>query len=320
MLTGRVVPRPRRPAGALAGALAALLVGLLVAAGPVLVPSAAAAAPQCTPPATATYDRETNTYSCTTVGDGGQDGGGAGGGSGGGGSAPEPTCELYGDYTFCDGERACWQSEGRVPYRPPAGPRPSDDAVWMIRQCDLGGPLVQGPPSYETFWAEPGEVRPPTLAEQAQSAIGQLDLAVPVVRTSPEGRTVVNVPTWFWVEGTSGEVTGSSAFGLVAIATARGMEVDPGDGSGAFACPFTTSAEQAEEDCAYAYPRASYDGRERYEGRPAHRVEVRAVWTLRFEVGGRAVEVPGAPTEIPGPASSAVVRVDEVQTLVRSTG
>lgn len=282
-----------------------LLAGLLL----VVVPAGPAAAdPVCTPPAQATWTPGGG-YSCTVPGGGG--GGGSEGGGDGGGSS-EPTCVLTGDYTFCAGATPCRQFEGHPPYIAPEGPQPSPEAVWTIREC-AGQPI-------DVFWSTDEEPQPPSLAEQAQTAIGQIDLTMPAARTSPAGRTIVNLPTWFWVDGEPPVLTGSSAFGLVAIATAQELRVDPGDGSPAFTCPWVTSAEEAEASCTYAYPRASWDGAASHDGRPAHEAVVTTTFALRFEVGGTPVTIPGAPTTLPGPPSTAVVRVDEVQSLVRSTG
>lgn len=291
----------------LAAALLALAVlcgtpwssGALLGGGP-----AAAAEPLCEPPAVAVW--EGGSYVCRVPG-----GGGSGGGGGGGDEPAQASCTLVAPYEFCVGADACRQFEGFPPYQLPDAPQPSEDAVWTVRDCAVSGVQI--------FWAGPGEPQPPSLAQQAQTAIGRIDLVLPPLRTSPDGRTVVNVPTWFWVDGAAPELVGSSAFGLVAIATAQDLRVDPGDGSAPFACPWVSSAEEAEADCSYAYRRASYDGPARHEGRPAFEASVSTVWALRFEVGGRAVEVPGAPTTLEGPASTAVVRVDEVQTVVRST-
>lgn len=298
-----------------------LVVAAVVAAGLALPTTASADDPICTPPAVAAFEAD-GSYTCTVPGGGGGSGtpGGPGGSDDGGSGTAAPTCELYADYTYCRGEFACkalpWDPDR---YELPPGQPPTPGATPVVYVCDLGGPDIQGPVAPVVQW--PGEEpQPPTLAEQAQTAIGQIDLAMPAVRTSPTGRTVVNLPTWFWVDGAAPQLTGSSAFGLVAIATAQDLRVDPGDGSGSFTCPWVTSAEQAEASCTYSYPLPSYDGTATHEGRPAHEVTVSTVFTLRFEVGGTPVEIPGAPTTLPGPASTAVVRVDEVQSVVRRTG
>lgn len=296
---------------------------VLVSTGVLLPSPARADGPVCTPPAQATFQPD-GSYTCTVPGGGGGPGtpGTPGGGDGGGGGPATPTCQLYADYTYCRGVYACkplpWDP---TRYDLPPGEPPTPGATPEVYVCDLGGPDIQGPVAPVVQW--PGEApQPPSLAEQAQTAVGQIDLPLLTLRTSPAGRTVVNLPTWFWVEGAGvgGPETGSSAFGLVAIATLQQLEVDPGDGRGWQTCPLVASAEDAEESCSFTYDRASWTGSASHEGRPAHEAAVRSRWQLRFEVGGNPVTVPGAPTELTGPTATAVVRVDEVQSVVRSTG
>lgn len=238
-------------------------------------------------------------------------------GSGDESTPVEPTCELFGDYTYCIGEKACRNLDWHPPYKLPEGKKPSPDSEPMVRECRTRGFI--GPVAVEIYWSGgPEDVpQPPSLQQQSRTAIGELDLSMPALRTSPEGRTLVNFPTWFWLEDAAEEQTGSSAFGLVAIATVQELRIDPGDGSEAFSCPWVTSSRQAREKCTFGYTRASYDGAASWEGKPAHLASASAEWTLRFEMNGNPVTIPGAPATLEGPASTTPIRVDEVQTLVR---
>jgi len=132
---------------------------------------------------------------------------------------------------------------------------------------------------------------------------------------NPPRRTLVNLDTWYWAQGLTGaELRGTSAFGLVAIATPGRLEVTPGDGSASFTCAWVTAKS---DRCLYTYRRASVGGPlTGANGRPAYEATGRATWTLRFEDNGAPVTIDGAPTEINGPAMTSAVEVSEVQTLV----
>ncbi len=244
-------------------------------------------------------------------------------GGGGGTDAPAvPTCNLDAingsDYDnpsapYCAENKTCVTVDLFAPVALPDGEKPNDDSKARVRICS-GGPL--GSIEVGTaFWSD--DEKPPTRLEQALTAIGQIDLATPTVNVSPAGRTLVNLDTWFWLTGAQQEATGSSAFGLVAIATFRSMTVDPGDGSGTFTCPFTADAATAEKQCLHEYRRSSARGSASVDGRSAFTAKVNTVYDLRFEVGGAQVDVQGAPATLPGPPASAAIRVDEVQTLSR---
>jgi hypothetical protein len=285
----------------------------LVLLGAVLIGSAEspARAQDCT---NRTWNSATMTYTCTDPGSTTPAGPGTDGNSGSNGGATQPQCVLRGDATYCIGTRACWNVPWQVPYKMPDGPKPQPDSKPMVRYCYLPYPQ-QGPPGVEIYWSDSGNPPPPSLADQAATAVGQLDLAVPALSSSPVHRTLVGLPTWFWVDGAQPTQTGSSAFGLVAIATVRSLHVTTGDGT-TLDCPWTTTASQAETDCAHEYTQASYGGTESWQGRPAFAVSAYATWAIRFELNGVAVDIPGAPTTLDGPASTAVLRVDEVQTIV----
>lgn len=251
-------------------------------------------------------------YVCTDNDSGGDPGGDDPGGEG----PSEPTCQLWGVFTYCVGTVACRDRDWHPPLRLPEGPKPHPDSVPMVRECDYGVPGGFGPYRLEIYWSDPGEVQPPSLYEQSLTAIGQIDLSIPELRTSPAGRTLVYVPVWYWLDGGVGDRTGSSAFGLIATAIFDHVEVDPGDGSEPFACPWVTSPERAEEECSHTYEQASADGTTSWDGRPAHLASVTAVWNLSFEINGTPVTIPNAPATLTSDASTAPVRVDEQGAVV----
>jgi hypothetical protein len=284
----------------------------LVAMVLAVLPGLAAGSASADPP-TCHYD-ENGQYQCTQPGTPGTPGdpGDPGGGS------SQPTCTLGGEYDFCIGTNACYYEAWHPPFKMPEGPKPSEDAKPMLRWCLPGGYAVFGPPGLQIIWIGGDEPQPPSLAEQAQTAIGRIDLTLPDLLTSPKERTVVNLPTWFWLDGADSEQVGTSAFGLRAIATVQDVVVDTGDGS-SITCPWVSSSAQAEESCTYTYDRASRDGSATWKDRPAYEVSAHAVWALRFEMDGVNIVIPGAPTTLDGPTSTAVLRVDEVQSVVTGT-
>jgi hypothetical protein len=232
-------------------------------------------------------------------------------GTGGG----EPTCDLAPPATFCMGSNACYMIEGKVPYRAPEGPRPSPEHTWMIRICN-GENLAQ---SFDPIWVGPNDPQPPSLAEQAQTAFGQLDPGTGTLTVNPTTRSLVSLPTWFWADGLTGDaLTGSSAFGLVAIATPDHLEVDPGDGTGVVQCPWTTTKS---DTCSHEYSRSSATrGTAAVDGHDAYAATGEPVWSVAFELRGNPVNIPGAPTELRGAPMDAGVWVAESQAVVTSRG
>ena len=147
-------------------------------------------------------------------------------------------------------------------------------------------------------------------------AMGELRISTPTLAANPGAQTLVGLDTWFWMEGVATtSLTGSSAWGLVAVATPDHITLDPGDGSGTTSCPWiVTSSAQ----CTYAYPRSSIGGSATGSlGGPAYSASVVATWRVHFERNGNPVTIPGAPATISSPAGVTAVQVAEVQAVVR---
>lgn len=283
-----------------------------------LVSPASAEKPTCTPPAVLTYSG--GTYTCEIPGDQGPTQ--PPGDDDDGPTAPPP-CDLanrgpsgYEDKNptpnFCIGKDVCFTIDLFPPLAMPKGPKPKPTSKARVTMCYDG---IMGPPAPgEVFWSD--DEPTPTLLQQAQTAIGQIKLGNATVGASPQTRTVVKLPTWFWLEGAQRRATGSSAFGLVAIATFQSMEVDPGDGSGSFSCPVTTTEDEAADHCSHVYVHSSAYGTQQVGGRAAFGVRITTVYGLRFEVNGTPTTIPGAPTTLDGPTANSAIRVDEVQSKV----
>ncbi len=224
-----------------------------------------------------------------------------------------PGCDLLSPATFCSGPFACYYTDNVVPYALPATPPPAPGAAWHVRLClATGGQYALWVPTPEWVRHAPA---PPTMVEQSQAAFGRLVVPPATLVFNPTKRTLVNLDTWFWAQGLTGQqVRGTSALGLVAVATPGQVQVTPGDGSAPFTCPWVTSRS---ERCAHVYRRSSVGGSVRgLDGEPAYQASGVATWSVRFELDGAPVQIPGAPTELTGPVMTSAVQVAEVQTVV----
>lgn len=254
------------------------------------------------------------TYVCHDNG-GGNDPGDPGDPGDNGGGSSEPSCDLKPPGTFCLGLNSCYWRDSVVPFAPPKGPKPAPDAEWKVRVC-IGANLAE---SFEAVWIDPTEPQPPSLFEQAATAIGNLAPPTGTLAVNPTTRSLVSLPTWFWADGLTGdELTGSSAFGLVAIATPDYIEVDPGDGTGVVQCPWTTTQS---DTCSHGYERSSATrGTASVDGHDAYAASGTPVWSIAFEINGTPVNIPGAPTDFRGQPMNAGVWVAESQAVVTGRG
>jgi hypothetical protein len=258
------------------------------------------------------------TYVCVRYAPGNPGDGGDGGDDGG---RAEPTCDLVAPYTFCMGTDACSYEAWGTPWAVPAGDKPSPDAEMRVRSCRSPDGGILTLPVWVGADGAPPE---PPLADQAVEALGNLDLPRGTLAFNPENRTIVGLETWIWLEDVdTEEVTGSSAFGLVAIATPERVVFDSGEaGAGrdtTVTCPVVTSPAQAEDRCEYSYATSSVRGTGRAGGLPAFVATAHVEYSIQFEDGGVPVEVdvPGTDLDaVEGPEAQANIPVAEVQGVV----
>jgi hypothetical protein len=243
---------------------------------------------------------------------------------GGGSDSGRPSCDLVSPATFCMGTRPCFYGDWHPPYIVPPG-KPAGDPQLRLRTCATStstafstGWSWTGTP----VWLGAGDVgTEPSLVVQARQAVGALRLPRGVLRFSPRGRSFVGLDTWWWVEGLPvGRVRGSSAFGLVAVATPVGLRVDPGDGSEVLECPVVRSVVVAERDCVSVYERSSVGGSARVGGQPAFVARATPTWRVAFVDSGTPVTIDGFDPVVEGPAVRVPVPVAEIQTIVEGTG
>lgn len=271
---------PRRVA-----AVAALIGAAFLVAG-LLAPGTAGAAERCYVKAVKDADGLLHYVKvCVQV-----DPGDPGGGDDTGGGAP--SCDLaaqgaplagYGGW-YCAGKAVCAIKDNIVPLQPPATPPPAGKE-WQVQYCwPCGGCL--GPPSWSWVLEGP-QARP--LIVQAREAFGNLGPPAGLVRHSPDDRAVVRLPTWLWLDpGTFGELRGSSAEGLVAVAVPDGTTWQPGDGSTRTCAGAGTPYGSGGAGCTHTYVRAN----------PAYHGSVTRRWVVHYENGGAQVDIPGAPAEL----------------------
>lgn len=201
------------------------------------------------------------------------------------GGGEEEDCGLdqanlpYEGTPFCDGGLACQYTDNIVPLAPPTTPAP-EGQKWQARYCANGTKVL----------VLTGGEQPRPLIVQAQEAFGNLAPPTGDVRHSPDVRGIVGLDTWLWLApATFGELRGSSAEGLVAVAEPNGTAWTTGDG-GSVSCtgPGVPYAEGGTSDCTHTYRRASA----RYDG------NVRRTWAVHYEQGGAAIDIPGAPAAL----------------------
>jgi len=289
---------PLRRTGLILLALCALVAGTVLAAT-----SSSAVPPGCTVTQQPGPDGKVE-YVVTCPG--GETG--PGGGTGGSG---EPGCTLTGIFEYCIGASACWANVPSAldPATWPEETRPSPEAIYTYQQCS---PDPTGTLSDWSWYEPPG----PSLTELAQQAYGALAVPAFGVGFNPPGRTVVGIPTWFWADtAQGGQITGSSALGVIAIGTPDRLEVDPGDGSGTRQCPWTTEASAA---CSASYARSSAREPAGPDGRPAYTARIRLVYDVRYENNGVGLTIIGLPTTLTSPWVAGAVPVAEVQSVVTS--
>jgi hypothetical protein len=233
-----------------------------------------------------------------------------------------PQCDLsrvigYGVAEFaqywCEGQNACWANIPSAVYGaggPDGEEPPTERSVYIYKICyDPAGELI---PGLDWMWFEPPE---PPIGLLAQLAYGELATPSFTLAFNPPTRSYVTIDTWWWADGAGdGDITGSSALGVVAIGEPDYIEVNPGDGSGTFQCPWTTSQS---DSCTYTYERASVNGSTTAaDGSPAYAAEARLVYSVRFERFGAPIDLPGLPDSLEGPWESTPVPVAEIQATV----
>lgn len=236
-------------------------------------------------------------YICDEVDPGGNTGGGGTGGSG------APPCEFRDGYDdLCLGSDACWWNNPAAVQEPEeleGTPKPSEDSHVIYINC-----IRPDGSTYDRwYWSE--DFPEITIEDRIRSAMGAIDFPTIEASFNPPGRTLVNLDTWWWAEGApEGEIRGSQALSMVGIATPRGLQIDPGDGSGPKMCPMSV----VESDiCTYEYRRSG-----------DYTSTMSIVYDIVYVMGGQELTLDQVPEEFRTATidDEIPVQVREVQTRV----
>lgn len=201
------------------------------------------------------------------------------------------------------------------------GPTPGQ---WFLSSCSDNathgprGGLVWIPTSPG---APAGLADPLALAQQAESSI---TLPGPTIRTNPASYSVVNFPTWLWVDPANWHPFAASATAgtvtATAVATPTSVTWSMGDG-GTVVCngpgtPYDTTRPSSEQqtDCSYTY-RQSSAGQPSSDGDPnagAYPVTATIVWAVAWTVTGAPG---GGALPVLQTTSTTPVRVEQVESV-----
>lgn len=240
-------------------------------------------------------------------------GGGTSGDDSDGGSDGEVVsddCDLSGGLfnEFCIGTARCFVNDpAAVQDLEKNGlsedSRPSPDSYPVYWQCQR----PNGEEFDRYYWNDDQPVV--SIADRIRAAVGVLQLPTISASFNPPTRTLVNLPTWWWAVGApAAEIRGTEALGLRAVATPRGLSIEPGDGTGSFTCPMSVTKS---DTCTHEYRRAG-----------DYTASVSIVYDLTFEIGGNPVDAAEVPADLRTlTVDDAVdVPVREVQSRVTELG
>jgi hypothetical protein len=198
-----------------------------------------------------------------------------------------------------------------VPYAPPKSAPPKPDAQWVVRVCAAANGTSAGEAIWLTDDAVPVE---PSLIVQARDSVGRLRLTRTGILTDPPAQSIVGLETYFAPAEEPGVLRGTSAFGLVAVATPAKLIIETGEG-GEIACAVPVS-----RTCMHVYERSSVGQAGDLDGQPAFALAARTRWRLTYEQGGEQVDIPGAATTLTGPPAAVLLPVAEIQSVVTRGG
>jgi hypothetical protein len=287
------------------GALAAVVAGVVLGSRP----SFGAASGSDGPGGTVSVGASTGGSSGPTAGEPA----GQGGSGGGNGSGASPWTCTYTKLVLND--------EGGIA---PGGPTPGS---WYSVTCNDG---LTGATVTQTEWI-PNQTAPATpatpavdpraLALQAEQS---LELPSPTLHSNPSRASVVNLPTWLWVDGAiwhSYSVTASAGpVSATAVATPVSVTWTLGDGAvvscGGPGAPFDPGklATQQTTSCAHTY-RISSAGQPAADGDSGGGSFV-VVATVSWSIGWSAQGAPGGGS-LPAlsTSSSTRLRVEQVESI-----
>lgn len=197
---------------------------------------------------------------------------------------------------------------------------------WYLETCPganggLPSTVVVWVPTPTVSVPAPVVVAPTTVAEKAERSI---QLPDPGLHFNPSDYSVVNLPTWLWIDSTMWHSYSATAsvgrISATAVATPVSVTWSMGDGS-SVVCPGPGNAyqpdvpaSQQQPECSHAYERSSA-GQSSADGNPndaaftvVATVEWEVTWTSTVAGEGGSL----APLQT---SSSAPVRVEQIQAV-----
>ena len=214
------------------GCAAATLLSLSV-----LIPQASAAARDC-PAGTSPVSIGTGVICVVVTDPGGPEGPGHPGNPGDGGHRPQPVgchttdgtevpCQTADGYWWSGSQ--CYAAPYDAPPDDPSWQGHTDGSVWTCTRCTASGGGAETC-NVQIIWLPTGAAPgPPTPEELAQTALGQLPLAMADVHTAPAAPepTYVGVENWLWVPESQWSTLTKSvrAGGTTVTVTAKPTEV-----------------------------------------------------------------------------------------------
>lgn len=236
-------------------------------------------------------------WECVETDPGGTDPGGETGGP------VQPPCDLEAPFDdLCIGSDACWMNDPAAVQNPDEladVPKPKDDSYVVYISCRR----ADGSTYDRWYWSD--DVPTITMEDRIRSAVGALDLPAIEASFNPPGRTLVNLPTWWWAEGApAGEIRGDEALGMTAVATPQGLTINPGDGSGSITCPMSVTKS---DTCATRYRRSG-----------DYTASMSIVYDVVFTMDGQVIDASQIPADLRTLTveDDVPVAVREVQTRV----
>lgn len=204
---------------------------------------------------------------------------------------------------------------------PPEG-ETVDSGYWVYSYCPDGARWT---------WVPNGEGAPalPSPEELLQQARDSIVVTTPEVTVNPywtmsDGRstTLVNLPTWFWVDGAGWEpqekrVEVGPVWVVLEVKPST-LAIDPGDGAGGFTCagpgtPYDSSYGNgpSPDGCSYAYPSSSGGG--------SFTVTVTAGWKAVW-YGSDGTNPVGGEFDLTAQPQAVAVAVSQAQSQLEAPG
>jgi hypothetical protein len=178
------------------------------------------------------------------------------------------------------------------------------------------------------YWSRPGAALGPpplrVLAQRAYDKLVQPSFHVDFSAQDADADTItyVGTQTFFWVSfdnpGDGGVIKGGPVFGVTAVGEPDHLEIDPGDGSGTFTCPWATAKT---DECMKEYLETSADSSVvDSHGVASFRATVTLIYKVHFEnAAGNTLSIPALAAQFltfPSDPEAVPIPVGEIQAII----